>query len=49
MPWGDWQFWIVTIIVLLAGWWILKPIIPRRKTPGSTTKVKLTVGGRKPE
>lgn len=32
MPWGDWQFWCVTIAALLAAAALIRVLIPRRRT-----------------
>lgn len=50
MPWGDWQFWVVTVIALgavVAAWRYLVPrgTLGRKK---KATKVGLTIGGEKP-
>ncbi len=29
-PIDDWQFWIATIVVLGALWFVIRPMIPRR-------------------
>ena len=47
MPWSDWQFWVVTLVTVVAAWWVVRPLLPKRKQRGTTTKVNLTVGGRK--
>lgn len=47
-PWGDWQFWVVTGVFLLAVLWIARGMLPgsaaRRKK--RTRRATLTVGGR---
>ena len=47
---APWQFWIVTVIALLAGLWILAKIVPknlfRKTTPGIRTRATLTVQGK---
>ena len=30
MPFGDWQFWVVTIIGLVGLWLVIKPLLPRK-------------------
>ena len=43
MPIGDWQFWVVTIIALLAMYVLYRVLIPRKK--GKRTN--LTVSAKK--
>ncbi len=46
MPFGDWQFWLVTVIAAMAAWWVLRPLLPKRRSQsGKQTKVKLTIDG----
>ena len=56
MPIDDWQFWMVTILALLAAGFILRPLIPstRRKsgcgscpkeTSSKKTRATLTIDG----
>lgn len=46
MPWSDWQFWVVTAVMLTAGWVGLRSLtIPRKPRPKATT---LTVSARGP-
>jgi len=34
VPWGDWQFWIASLLAALALWFIVRPLLPsRRKSP----------------
>jgi len=42
MPINDWQFWVVTIIVIGALWLLKSALIPKKKG----TKTTLTVGGK---
>ena len=49
MPWGDWQFWLVTVLAILGvlrvAWMILRP--PRRRCGRSQClKSELTVEGK---
>jgi hypothetical protein len=32
MPWGDWQFWLVTAAAAVALGALFRVLIPRRKT-----------------
>ena len=43
MPYGDWQFWIVTLIMLAALWWVIKPLLPQRKP--TRRRAALTIEG----
>jgi hypothetical protein len=49
VPVHDWQFWVVTLIALIAAALVLRAIIPdkwqpwRKKSKGS--KATLTIGG----
>jgi hypothetical protein len=53
MPLGDWQFWVVTISGLAAGWILLRQFLPRRGGSGrpggagSGKRVSLTVERKK--
>jgi hypothetical protein len=42
MPLGDWQFWIVSLAALGALWFILRPLLPKRRVG---TRASLTVKG----
>ncbi len=42
MPIDDWQFWIVTIIMIGALWMLKSMLLPKKKG----TKTTLTVGGK---
>ena len=35
MPFGDWQFWIVTLLGLGGAWFIIKPFLPGKSKAGS--------------
>ena len=41
MPFGDWQFWLVTLAAVGAVWMLVRVLIPRKR--GKRTE--LTVGG----
>lgn len=47
MPWGDWQFWVVTGAAVCAGAWLLRGFIPglKKKRPKGK-RATLTIGGR---
>ncbi len=53
MPWGDWQFWLVTAVALAGGWFVLRPLLPGRKDdcgtcgtpPARPKRTNLPVGG----
>ena len=42
MPIQDWQFWIVTLVVIGALWMLKSVLLPKKKG----TKAPLTVGGK---
>ena len=42
MPFQDWQFWIVTLVVIGALWMLKSVLLPKKKG----TKATLTVGGK---
>lgn len=43
MPWGDWQFWLVTAAALLAVIFAVRTLFPRRK---DKVKATLTIAGK---
>lgn len=54
IPWGDWQFWIVTGLALGAAFAVIRPMLPSRERkaacpgcgpPGAPAKTQLTVDG----
>ena len=45
MPWGDWQFWVVTALFIAAMYFVIRPFLPRRRA--RSTRVSLTID-RKP-
>lgn len=52
LPLGDWQFWVVSALALLAVLWLARSVLPpgaRRKRSGKSTRVSLTIGGKPPE
>ena len=44
MPWSDWQFWVVTVLMLIAVWLVFRSVVPKRRSRG--VKTELTVGGK---
>jgi len=51
IPWTDWQFWVATVVALLALWLVLRNLLPPGWLPftkqrGKETKASLTVGGK---
>lgn len=40
MPWGDWQFWVVSLIAIGAVWRIVTIFVPKKRAPRTT----LTIG-----
>lgn len=40
MPWGDWQFWLVTLAATLAVGALIRVIVPRRR---SRQRAELTI------
>lgn len=42
MPWGDWQFWIVTIAAIVSVTLAARTLIPR-KSRSQTKRTALTV------
>ena len=55
MPWNDWQFWIASAGALCALWFMLRPLLSRRKGPecagcgpdpsARPRRTALTIGG----
>ncbi len=35
LPLDDWQFWVVTSVVICGGWVVVKMFIPNRKSKGA--------------
>jgi hypothetical protein len=52
MPLSDWQFWLVTLLFLLALAWLLRGVLPipilsrRYRRKKLQRRVNLTVGGK---
>jgi hypothetical protein len=52
MPWSDWQFWAATAAALVGGYFVLRPLLPGRKSdcggcePGAARpkRTALTIG-----
>ncbi len=42
MPINDWQFWVVTLVMLASLWLLKLVLLPKKKG----TKTTLTVGGK---
>jgi hypothetical protein len=34
MPWGDWQFWVVTMFAGWGLWIVVRPFLPKRSRDG---------------
>lgn len=48
-PVGDWQFWIVTTVAIVAAVWLFRRLLPKRLFGGHRRGGKpatLTIGGR---
>jgi hypothetical protein len=46
MPVGDWQFWVVTVLALIAAWLVVRLFIPKRRAKRGR-RTRLTIEGRK--
>lgn len=46
MPWGDWQFWIVTIAAAVTAFLMLRPVLRSRSGKQKGTRARLTLDGR---
>ncbi|MBN8644468.1 MAG: hypothetical protein J0L61_04405 [Planctomycetes bacterium] len=47
LPVGDWQFWLVTLVVGAAAAWLLRGLVPLiRGTKGRSQRATLTVSGK---
>lgn len=53
LPLDDWQFWVATLISLIALYAVLRMLLPRSWFPGGkktpSRKVTLTIDGKPPE
>lgn len=48
MPWGDWQFWVVTAMAIGAGILVIRPMLPKRfRRAPKGIRAQLTLKGRK--
>lgn len=50
-PIGDWQFWVVTVLALVAVLWLLRNVLPirrllGRRKPSAKRRATLTIGGK---
>ena len=48
MPFGDWQFYVVTLAALWGVWAMARPFLPARMKKSAQKRVSLTVGGKRP-
>lgn len=48
LPLGDWQFWIVTAVVLGVVLFAVRGVVSGWKKPKRTTRVTLTIDRQKP-
>jgi hypothetical protein len=46
MPWGDWQFWVVTALALSGLWVLVRMFIPKKKPKGKRTTLTVSAKGR---
>lgn len=47
VPVDDWQFWVVSALVLIAALWIARGLLPgRRKNKAQQRRATLTIGGK---
>jgi hypothetical protein len=44
LPLSDWQFWVTTIVTLVALWFVARTLWPRKKRAKRTN---ITVGGKR--
>jgi hypothetical protein len=53
IPVGDWQFWVVTLVCLTAGWFLLRDVLPipflrrARKRRKGEKRASLTISAKK--
>jgi hypothetical protein len=54
MPWGDWQFWLVTALALLAAAYLLRNVLPipwlsrRARAAKGQRRATLTISAKTP-
>lgn len=48
LPITDWQFWVVSAVVLAILAWAVRGVIAGRRKPRRSTRVTLTIDRRKP-
>lgn len=56
MPWTDWQFWAASLVALVGGYFVVRPLLPGRKddcggcAPGAARpkRTALTIGDTEP-
>lgn len=44
MPWGDWQFWVVSIAAVGALWVLVRALVPRKRPK----RTPLTISAKAP-
>jgi len=42
MAWNDWQFWVVTAVMVIAAWRLIRVFRPGKRRPRGT-KTSLTI------
>ena len=42
MPWGDWQFWLVTVLALGAAMLLARAMVPRKKARPKRTGLTIS-------
>ena len=47
MPFGDWQFYVVTLAALWGAWALVRTFLPSRDDKPAEKRATLTVGGKK--
>lgn len=48
LPLGDWQFWVVSVAVLVVVLVAARPFIPGLRRKGRSTRVNLTINRKMP-
>lgn len=36
VPWGDWQFYVVTLLAMCGAWVMVRPFLPRKGGSGGS-------------